>query len=123
MIGRIVLAGTLIVVAILSVRILTSEVDTAAISGSRGEIRGGERFGVRIGSNRENAIERIRSIGFDTINTPRPEDARCLDLESGEIEDVAFDSSWRNGVVCVASRGGRISAISWNFYPFGNLFP
>lgn len=117
------LAGALIVIAILSIRIFTNEVDTAAISGSRGEIRSGERFGVRTGATRENAIEWLRSIGFATINTPRPKDARCLDLEPGEVEDVAFDSSWRNGVVCIASRDGRISAMSWSFYPFGNLFP
>jgi len=121
--GRIALAAAVVFGAIPPERILASEIDMAAMSGSHGEIRSGERFGIQIGSSHESAMKVLSALGFHTSETTLPKNWACIDLERGEREDMTFDNSWRGGVICVASRDGRISAIGWNFSPFGSLFP
>ena len=117
------MAGVVVVAEFLAIGNPAREIDTAAISGSNGEIRSGEKFGIGIGSSRNSAVEELELLGFRVLETPLPRNAKCIDLEPGEDEDVMSDHSWRGGVICLASRGGSISAISWNFRPFGNLLP
>jgi len=123
MIGRVVFAGVVVVAEFLTIGNSAREIDVAAISGSHGEIRSGEQFGIRIGSSRESAVKQLESLGFRVLGVPLPKNWKCIDLKDGEDEDIMSDSSWRGGVICLAHRGGMISAMSWNFSPFANFFP
>lgn len=108
----------LIVVAaalIISVLIGMGEINRAGIFGSGGSITSGSKFGVTVGIARASAGDRLEALGLVEGRPSVP--GRCLGrlVEDGEIVDLWEDLSWRSGVICVTSRHGVVTRLTWSF--------
>lgn len=106
-------AGTaLLVPAIL----LADELTRTALFDSAGYVVDGRKFGVVIGSKRDDAVAHLtRTPSLRLHETTKG--GTCLMRRYGPdiTVDVFVDDSWRHGSVCLASRSGRIEEIAWLF--------
>ncbi|WP_162938909.1 hypothetical protein [Brevundimonas naejangsanensis] len=88
---------------------------------SHGSIVAGEKFGVRIGDSWQEANRELRQhpgitpgfhyAGWSEVG-PKTIDEGIL---VGETMTTYRDTSWRNGVILLKLRDGKVAGIQWNY--------
>lgn len=83
--------------------------------GSRGFIESGSVFDIAIGMDRAGVAHHLLARGLERGEPTTP--GRCLDRDNppGEDVDTWDDRSWRHGVICLSSKGGKITSIAWSY--------
>jgi hypothetical protein len=111
-----VAAGLAALIAFAGIAWLLSigDLNRAGIFGSGGEISSGVKFGVTLGEPISAARATLRNAGF-VRGSPSRSDA-CLGrtVRDGETVELWDDPSWRNGTICVFSRGSTTTRIAWS---------
>jgi len=101
---------------------LSNEWNRAAL-GSRGYIDNGSKFGVKIGSSYLEAKQGLLSRGlilYDPMEGQKLSETgtqRCHGQEYADnitLEGFS-DHSWRRGIICVASKDGKVIRLSWHY--------
>jgi hypothetical protein len=96
-----------------------AEFNRAGLSGSRGRIDSGHRFGVSVGQHYESAAARMSRLGFEERELTRRNSCHGFDY-SDDLKPVLWlDNSWRKGTICLVVSDGSIKFISW-WYGIGN---
>lgn len=108
-----------IIVISLAILFFSSEWNRAAF-GSKGSIEQGEKFGISIGSNKQDTIDYLTARGLidETavgINETHYNPQSCYNYIHGAEYEVELwaDDSWRRGSICVAFIDGKLARMSW----------
>lgn len=108
-------AAVIIIAAVLVV--VSDERNLASLTSPEGRIVDGSKFGVSIGQTSESAHRAMLQDGF--IFDGAQNGGGCVRhvYEPTELVEAFSDRSWRNGTVCVVSRGSHVVAVEWFFAP------
>lgn len=105
---------------------LSSSERNRAAFGSYGYTEQGQKFGVQIGSDRQNAIDflinrgliDISTLGFVKETSDDPQSCLGRKYANDTMVDILWDRSWRQGTICLASKSDVIVSVSWQYNMF-----
>ncbi|TGY89208.1 hypothetical protein E5163_08810 [Marinicauda algicola] len=107
-------AAALAVIAIF----LSDALNRAAVGlNSEGSRESGKKFGIKIGTSFDEALQILQQKGFNLVTYG--EEVRCSYVERDRYNGYQFyDDSWRKASVCLAVVDQEVVAISWWVNPF-----
>lgn len=104
------------VVAILLSAVI-SERNRLALFYPEGHKSSGKILGAGVGMSAPQFRSAIESRGFTFVKRDRGESGCPRYRVRAESVDVFLDQTWRKGVICAGSTGGKVITIAWYFDP------
>jgi hypothetical protein len=92
--------------------------DKLGIASGSGRIASGNFIEINVGERAVRAREILTRRGLVLSRSSNGGNCYGHEYDSSYYVEVYIDNSWRNGSVCVASKGGIISELSWFYNPF-----
>lgn len=95
--------------------------------GSRGSIEKGQRFGVKVGDSREDAINHLENSDFRDVTLLGPpinaNSQPCGGVVYADDNRVDYfsDETWRSGAICLVSKNEIVVRMSWDYGFLGGL--
>jgi hypothetical protein len=92
-----------------------AEFNRSGISGSKGRITTGSKFGIQVGENYETSRALMISLGFE--NPELTKTGSCHGYDYGEELEphLWFDNSWRKGTICIITSSNKVQYVSWSY--------
>jgi hypothetical protein len=92
-----------------------AEFNRSGVSGSKGRITTGSKFGIKVGENYETARALMISLGFE--NPELTKAGSCHGYDYGEELEphLWFDNSWRKGTICIITSSNKVQYVSWSY--------
>ncbi|MDC7810335.1 hypothetical protein [Sphingomonas koreensis] len=105
-----------IFLAIAAMALALNAFDYASLSGSRGSVESGKKFGITVGSPRAQAVEHLNRSGFVSVSSTTDFHG-CFNQAAPADSKVEYlaDNGWRKGVICLVSSRDKVKAIHWSF--------
>jgi hypothetical protein len=88
--------------------------------GGRGSIEKGQKFGVKIGDSRKDAIAHLEDSEFLDVTllgsiNDNPQLCDGVVYDDDFRVDIFLDETWRSGAICLVSQDGIVVRMSWNY--------